>query len=84
MWLTQVGKTKTSGFPNRNFWFSLYWTFGLVVLGKTKTFDRSCLFYVVLTYQMHLTHALLILGKMTHIALAEHTNQTMENKNEMS
>jgi hypothetical protein len=69
-------QTGTSGFHCK--------TSGLVVLGKTKTFDRSCLFYVVLTYQMHLTHALLILGKMTHIALAEHTNQTMENKDEMS
>jgi hypothetical protein len=29
---------------------------------------------------MHLAHALPILVKMTHIELAEHTNQTMEDK----
>jgi hypothetical protein len=33
---------------------------------------------------MHLAHALSILGKMTHIASVEHTNQTMENKDEIS
>jgi hypothetical protein len=33
---------------------------------------------------MHLAHALLIFGKMTHITSAEHTNQTMEHKDETS
>jgi hypothetical protein len=34
----------------------------------------------MLTYRMHL----LILGKMTHIALTEHTNQTMQYNDETS
>jgi hypothetical protein len=33
---------------------------------------------------MHLAHALPILGKMTHIASVEHTNQTMEHKDEIT
>jgi hypothetical protein len=33
---------------------------------------------------MHLAHALLILDKMTYIASAEHTNQTMEHNDETS
>jgi hypothetical protein len=36
----------------------------------------------MLTYRMHLARTLPILGKMTHIALAEHTNQTMAHKDE--
>jgi hypothetical protein len=38
----------------------------------------------VLTYEMHLAHALLILGKITHIAPVEHTNQTTEHNDETS
>jgi hypothetical protein len=37
-----------------------------------------------LNYQIHLTHALPILGKMTHIASVEHTNQIMEHNDETS
>jgi hypothetical protein len=33
---------------------------------------------------MHLAHALLIMGKMTHNASAEHTNETMEHMDETS
>jgi hypothetical protein len=53
-------------------------------LHSTDSLDRSGLFYDALNYQMYLAHALLILGKMTHIVSAEHTNQTTENKDETS
>jgi hypothetical protein len=52
------------------------------LLHSTDSLDRNGLFYDALNYQMHLAHALLILGKMTHTALAERTNQTMEHKDE--
>jgi hypothetical protein len=38
----------------------------------------------MLNYQMHLAHAMPILDKMAHIASVEHTNQTMEHKDETS
>jgi hypothetical protein len=60
----------------------------LAVLGfslhLTDYLDRSGPFYDVLNYQMYLAHALPILDRMSHIALAEHTNQTMEHKGETS
>jgi hypothetical protein len=54
------------------------------LLYSTDSLDRSGLFYDVLIYQMHLAHALMILGKMTHIASTEHTNQTMEHNDKTS
>jgi hypothetical protein len=38
----------------------------------------------MLTYRMPLSRVLLILSKMTHIALTEHTNQMMEHNDETS
>jgi hypothetical protein len=54
------------------------------LLHSTDSLDRSGLFQDALNYQMHLTHALPILDKMTHIASTEHTNQIIEHKDETS